>query len=46
MIKDVDAGRPARHFIERLALLSPKVSDETKARFEAAFKQLNGLLRK
>jgi len=38
--------RPARHFTEQLATLWPKVSDETKDRFEAAFKHLNGLLRK
>lgn len=38
--------RPARYFTENLATLWPKVSDETKDRFEAAFKHLNGLLRK
>ncbi|MGO7394574.1 ATP-dependent endonuclease [Rhizobium ruizarguesonis] len=38
--------RPARYFTEHLATLWPKVSDETKDRFEAAFKHLNGLLRK
>jgi len=38
--------RPARYFIERVATLWPKVSDETRDRFEAAFKHLNGLLRK
>ncbi|TYC78788.1 AAA family ATPase [Novosphingobium sp. BW1] len=38
--------RPARYFTEQLATLWPKVSDETKDRFEAAFKHLNGLLRK
>lgn len=37
--------RPARYFTEQLAKLWPKVSDETKDRFEAAFKHLNGLLR-
>lgn len=38
--------RPARYFTEQLATLWPKVSEETKDRFEAAFKHLNGLLRK
>lgn len=38
--------RPARYFTEQLPTLWPKVSDETKDRFEAAFKHLNGLLRK
>lgn len=38
--------RPARYFTEQLAVLWPKVSDETKDRFEAAFKYLNGLLPK
>lgn len=38
--------RPARYFTENLATLWPKVSDKTKDRFEAAFKHLNGLLRK
>lgn len=38
--------RPARYFTENLTALWPKVSDETKDRFEAAFKHLNGLLRK
>ncbi len=38
--------RPARYFSEHVSTLWPKVSDETKDRFEAAFKQLNGLLRK
>lgn len=37
--------RPARYFTEQLATLWPKVSNETKDRFEAAFKHLNGLLR-
>lgn len=37
--------RPARYFTEQLAKLWPKVSDETKDRFEAAFKHLNGLLK-
>lgn len=37
--------RPARYFTEQLAKLWPKVSDETKDRFEAAFTHLNGLLR-
>lgn len=38
--------RPARYFTEQLVTLWPKVSTETKDRFEAAFKHLNGLLRK
>ncbi|MCB8879767.1 AAA family ATPase [Acidisoma cellulosilytica] len=38
--------RPARYFTEQLGTLWPKVSDETRNRFEAAFKHLNGLLRK
>lgn len=37
--------RPARYFTEQLAKLWPKVSDETKDRFEAAFKHLNSLLK-
>lgn len=37
--------RPARYFTEQLLTLWPKVSEETKSRFEAAFKHLNGLLR-
>jgi hypothetical protein len=37
--------RPARYLTEQLATLWPKVSDETKDRFETAFKHLNGLLR-
>ena len=37
--------RPARYFTEQITKLWPKVSDETKDRFEAAFKHLNGLLR-
>lgn len=37
--------QPARYFTEKLATLWPKVSDETKDRFEAAFKHLNGLLK-
>lgn len=37
--------RPARYFTEQIAKLWPKVSDETKGRFETAFKHLNGLLR-
>lgn len=36
--------RPARYFSENLSKLWPKVSDETKSRFEAAFKHLNSLL--
>ena len=38
--------RPARYFTEQLATLWPKVSDDTKDRFEMAFKHLNRLLRK
>lgn len=36
--------RPARYFTEKLATLWPKVSEETKDRFEAAFKHLNSLI--
>lgn len=36
--------RPARYFTENLVSLWPKVSAETKDRFEAAFKHLNTLL--
>ena len=36
--------RPARYFTEKLDTLWPNVSDETKNRFENAFKHLNGLL--
>jgi hypothetical protein len=36
--------RPARYFTEQIAKLWPKVSDDTKDRFEAAFQHLNGLL--
>jgi len=36
--------RPARYFSENLEVLTPKLSDETKDRFEAAFKKLNELL--
>jgi hypothetical protein len=36
--------RPARHFTEQIGKLWPKVSDETKERFEAAFVHLNSLL--
>lgn len=36
--------RPARYFSENLGKLWPKVSDEARDRFEAAFKHLNGLL--
>lgn len=38
--------RPARYFTENITRLWPKVSEETKDRFEAAFKHLNGLLRR
>jgi hypothetical protein len=37
--------RPARYFSENAAALWPKVSDATKDRFEAIFKQLNSLLK-
>ncbi len=37
--------RPARYFTENLDSLWPKVSAETKDRFEQAFTQLNGLLK-
>ena len=37
--------RPARYFSEKVSALWPKVSNETKDRFEAAFKHLNGLLK-
>lgn len=37
--------RPARFFSENAAMLWPQVSDATKGRFEAAFKQLNALLK-
>lgn len=36
--------RPARLFAERAGALRPKLSDTTLARFEKAFKKLNGLL--
>ena len=37
--------RPARYFNEKVSTLWPKVSEETKKRFEAAFKHLNELIR-
>lgn len=37
--------RPARYFTEKLPMLWPKVSDETKNRFETAFNHLNALLK-
>ena len=37
--------RPARYFSENVATLWPQVSNSTKDRFEAAFKQLNTLLK-
>ena len=37
--------RPARYFSENVATLWPRVSDEAKDRFEAAFKHLNTLLK-
>ncbi|ACS54507.1 conserved hypothetical protein [Rhizobium leguminosarum bv. trifolii WSM1325] len=36
--------RPARYFAENLAVLTPKISEETKNRFEALFKKLNAQL--
>ena len=36
--------RPARYFHENLAALTPKLSEDTKKRFEAAFADLNKLL--
>lgn len=36
--------RPARYFTEQITKLWPKVSEDTKKRFEAAFEHLNGLL--
>lgn len=36
--------RPARYFAENVTTLWPRVSGETKDRFEAAFKRLNSLL--
>jgi hypothetical protein len=36
--------RPARYFAENLATLAPGISEETKARFEAAFEKINALL--
>lgn len=36
--------RPARYFTEQITKLWPKVSEDTKKRFESAFKHLNGLL--
>ncbi len=37
--------RPARYFSENVGALWPKVSEETKERFVAAFEHLNGLLK-
>jgi hypothetical protein len=37
--------RPARYFSENVSALWPRVSDQTKDRFEAVFKQLNSLLK-
>jgi len=37
--------RPARYFSENVGALWGEVSDETKGRFEAIFKQLNNLLK-
>ena len=37
--------RPARYFTENIATLWPKVSDETKDRFEAVFESVNALLK-
>ena len=37
--------RPARYFMENIAALWPKVSAQTKDRFEAVFKSVNALLK-
>jgi hypothetical protein len=37
--------RPARYFSENLSALTDTIDEPTRARFEAAFKTLNGLLR-
>ena len=37
--------RPARYFVENIDALWPRVSDETKARFEALFGRVNALLK-
>ena len=37
--------RPARYFTENIATLWPKVSDETKDRFEAVFESVSALLK-
>ena len=37
--------RPARYFSENIATLWPKVSDETRDRFEAVFESVNALLK-
>ena len=37
--------RPARYLTENMAGLWPKVSDETKGRFEAVFRSVNALLK-
>jgi hypothetical protein len=36
--------RPARYFAENLTTLGPKISEQTKVRFETAFKKVNALL--
>lgn len=40
-----NAYLPARYFTEHFTKLWPKVSDETKDRFEAAISHLNSLLK-
>ncbi len=37
--------RPARYFVERLDVMWPRVSEETKGRFEAVFRRANALLK-
>ena len=37
--------RPARYFVENIDALWPRVSDETKDRFETLFKRANALLK-
>lgn len=46
MIEDADASRPAHHFTERLAMLWPKVSDETKDRVRGGVQALERALAK
>ena len=37
--------RPARYFVENIDALWPRISDETKSRFERIFKRANTLLK-